>query len=199
MMMKETASPVRKCSVAMKLAGEVTGIVRDNLLDQLKSARCREGLTYFLLLIDSPGGSTRLGGELFEALTTASQERVIHLTTYNVGRTDSAALCLFCAGSRRATGENGTFLLHQARFLRWDGDPEEMRERGERDAVEQTNLMAEIVAKSTGQPLAIIRNILRAGENRDARYAKDLGLVHEIRPYPEEEGVGIVDLTKRHG
>jgi ATP-dependent protease ClpP protease subunit len=151
-MSKETATPFRKHTLVMKLSGEITGIVRDNLLDQLKDARSREGLTYFSLVIDSPGGSTRLGAELFFALTTAAQERVIHVTSYNVGRTDSAALCLFCAGSRRYVVNNGTFLLHEARFSHWNGDADEMRERGEQDAVEQTNLMVEIIATSTCSP-----------------------------------------------
>jgi ATP-dependent protease ClpP protease subunit len=105
-----------------------------------------------------------------------------------VGKTDSAAMCLFCAGDRRPSVENGTFLLHEARFSHWASDTEEMRERGERDAVEQTNMMAEIVAKATGQPPPIISDILRAGKNRDARYAKDLGLVHEIGPVAVHRG-----------
>jgi hypothetical protein len=67
-MNKEAISLAHKYRVAMELSGQMTGIVRDNLLDQLDHARSREGLTHFLLLIDSPGGSTRLGGELFEAL-----------------------------------------------------------------------------------------------------------------------------------
>jgi ATP-dependent protease ClpP protease subunit len=201
-MTQEESQPIlllRRGSVVLKVSGSITGIIRDNLLDQLNLARRAARVTDLILLIDSPGGAIHLGVELYEELTRAIREQVIALTTYNLANTDSTALYLFGAGSRRWAAATGTFLLHNADFVSWESDTEEMRENGLLAAAEQTSRMAKALAQLTGQRQTVIADILRAAKRRDAQYAKDLGLVHEIGSIQQEEGCRIADITKRRG
>jgi len=140
------------------------------------------------------GGATRLGTEMYEELSKATAEGVIALTTYNLCRTDSAAISVFCAGTRRWSAEHGTFLLHMARFPFWESDTAEIKGKALSEEAGQTSMMAEVIAKTTGKSREIIVDMLCAELRRSTQEAKSIGLVHEIGPYQQEEGCKVIEL-----
>jgi len=113
--------------------------------------KLKEGKNKFTILISSPGGTVFHGISAYNFLKGIPAEVITH----NFGSTDSIAICLFCAGSKRFCVPHGRFLIHGIGFDVSAGARFDEKSLGER----MTNLKNEreticrIIASSTGKKL----------------------------------------------
>jgi ATP-dependent protease ClpP protease subunit len=165
----------------------------DNL--DLLLRRCEPGeRRSFVLCINSEGGSTMLGERMYDRLRKAISEERIRLTTFNTGKTDSAAVSVFCAGEERIAAPDSAFLLHRAGFIQIEGEPQEgMHERIAEAQRIGTESMARVLGKAIGGDW--MATLLQ--ENRwTAAEALRLGIVTRIGTAPFGGAVENIELNR---
>ena len=68
----------------------------------------KQGVTNFIILISSPGGSVFHGLSAYNYLKGLPAT----ITTHNFGSVDSIGVVLYCGGSKRLSVPQARFLLH---------------------------------------------------------------------------------------
>jgi ATP-dependent protease ClpP protease subunit len=101
---------------ARLVLGVIGSVIREGVLQEIEHAMRGGRPRPLILLIDSPGGSPEIGIELYEKLTEACKSGALILTTCNMKKTESSAVCIYCAGQERWCGNRASFLLHEAAF-----------------------------------------------------------------------------------
>lgn len=157
-------------AVARRLLGVVNPAMREGVLNDIKEAKQSGRRTELVLLIDSPGGAPEVGIELYEKLTEACNSGVLALTTCNIKRTESSAVCIYCAGQIRWCGRRTSFLLHEAAFDprlndRWTASKIEdilmPQLRAEIPKLQRlTKRFVEIISLASGKPQSDVAKLL---------------------------------------
>ena len=158
------------------------------LEEELKAGRER-----FVILISSPGGSVLNGISAYNFLKGIPAE----ILTCNFGSTDSIAVCLFCAGSKRFCVPHGRFLIHGIGFDAPAGARFDEKSLGERiiNLRNERETICRIIADNTGKKLEDVEQDMFNGITLTAEQAKDYGLVHEIKSELFEKQAEIISIT----
>lgn len=154
--------------------------------------KLREGVTRFILLISSPGGTVFHGLSAYNFLKGIPAEVITH----NFGSVDSVATLLYCAGSKRLSVPHARFLLHGASA----GFPEktvleekQLEERLKGLKIDMENI-AGVIAASTGKSESDITRDMRERTTLNPEEAVKYGLVHEIKEELIEKGVELITI-----
>ncbi|HEX5057634.1 MAG TPA: ATP-dependent Clp protease proteolytic subunit [Gammaproteobacteria bacterium] len=143
-------------------------------------------------LISSGGGSVDSGVTLYNYLRALPVTVVMH----NVGSVDSIANAVFLAGQERYAMPASAFLLHG---VMWNFHEKstlsypQMQEIMSRfDAAEQ--LIARIIGENTKLTTEEVRALFRQGESKTPQFAKEKGMIHDIREVKIEAGSPIIAI-----
>jgi ATP-dependent protease ClpP protease subunit len=140
-----------------------------------------QGVPEVYLLLSTPGGSVMHGMNTYNVL----RGMPFKLITHNVGNVDSIGNVIFLAGAERYACQNACFMFHgvAAGIPPNQGRMEQKDLRERLDSVESDNRrIAQVIAERTqfADPGEIV-NLFIEARTRDAIYAKDRGIIHDIR------------------
>jgi ATP-dependent protease ClpP protease subunit len=145
---------------------------------------------YFLF--SSNGGFINPGVALYHYLKALPQETIMH----NAGGIDSVANAVFLAGKRRYAAPASSFLLHGVSWTFGQGAslnyPQMQEVISQLDAAER--LTARIMGEHTKLTEEEVRALFRQGESKDPEFAREKGMIHDIRPIQIEPGAPVHKL-----
>jgi len=145
---------------------------------------------YFLF--SSGGGSVDSGIMLYNYLRGLPLKIVMH----NIGSIDSIANAIFLAGQERYATPTSAFLLHGITWNFQHGAAlsyTQMQEQMSRfEAAEQ--LTAQIIGERTSLTPQEVRALFRQGESKPPAFAKEKGLIHEIKNVEITPGMPILSV-----
>jgi len=154
----------------------------------------QEGADKITVLISSPGGMVRDGISAYNYLKGIPAE----VTTHNYGQTDSIAIVIFCAGSKRYCSPNARFLIHGIGF---DAQPNQrfderaLRERL-REIENERVTISKIISENSTRSLKEIEEEMFQGVVWNPQEAMKYGLVHEIREQLFEKGAKVINVLE---
>jgi ATP-dependent Clp protease protease subunit len=153
--------------------------------------KMKQGVTQFIILISSPGGSVHHGLSAYNYLKGIPAD----ITTHNFGSVDSIGVVVFCGGKRRLSVPQARFLLHgvSASFQNERLEEKQLEERlkGLQNNVEN---IAKVIAENTKKSVQEIRDAILERTILNPEEAKAWGLVHEIKSELFEAGLEIIQI-----
>lgn len=159
-----------------------------NAVDQ----KMKQGITDFIILISSPGGSVFHGLSAYNYLKGLPAS----ITTHNFGSVDSMGIVLYCAGSKRLSVPQARFLLHGVRSgFKGEQNLEEpqLEERLKELRIDMENI-AKVIAANTGKSVEDVTNAMLERTTLNPEEAKSWGLVHEIKSQLFEAGSEVISI-----
>lgn len=132
---------------------------------------------YFLLA--SPGGDVNAGIAFYNFLKAIPVKVVMH----NIGTIDSIATVIFTAGDERYANPHTSFLFHGAGMGINQGSVfslGQLREQVSRLSKDQDKISG-IICENTKLNKNEINNLFIEGESKDTFFAKDKGIINDIR------------------
>ena len=138
-----------------------------------------KGVETIHLALSSPGGSVLAGINAYNVLRALP----VKLVTHNSGSVNSIGNVVFLAGDERYAAPNSSFTFHgvgfdvtnQMRFER-----KHLRERLDSLEADERKIGA-IIAERTALSEAEVSELFLGAVTRDPNYARDKGIVHEVR------------------
>ncbi len=161
------------------------------LMDAVEQGLNR-GATKFVLLISSSGGRVLAGVTGYNFLRGIPAV----VETHNFGSTESIALVLFCAGTKRWSVPHATFLLHGVRANFPQGaalEEKQLEERLKGLRLDMENI-AGIIAATTGKSEGEIMKAMAERTVLNPEQAVAYGLVHGIKEALFEPGAELVSI-----
>lgn len=154
--------------------------------------KLKMGKTVFTILISSPGGQVSAGISIYNFLKGIPAEVITH----NFGQSDSIAVTIFCAGSKRYCTPDSRFLIHGVGFNTIQGERFDERLVGEKlealknDRVTISKIISENSKKSTKE----IEDDMLQGVVWVPEQAIANGLVHETKKELFERGADVIQI-----
>jgi len=159
-----------------------------NAIDQ----KMKQGISDFIILISSPGGSVIHGLSAYNYLKGLPAT----ITTHNFGSVDSIGVVLYCAGSKRLSVPQARFLLHgvNAQFAQKQSlEEKQLEERLKGLRIDIENI-AKVIAANTGKSVEDVTNAMLERTTLNPEEAQSWGLVHEIKSQLFEAGSEVVSI-----
>ena len=157
-------------------------------------AQCANlGVHEVYLLLSTPGGSVMNGLNLYNVLKGMPFE----FTTHNVGNVDSIGNVIFLAGAKRYATPHSTFMFHGVGFNAGNAqrfEEKTLRERLDGIVSDQRRIGA-IITQYSSITESEVADLFLQGQTRDAQFAVDKGIVHEIRDVQIPTGAPVVTLV----
>ena len=173
--------------------GPITAATMSNLMAIIDRFE-RKGQTDITLNISSTGGDLNAALSAYQYL----KGRPINLTTHNFGTVDSAAVVLFCAGSKRLSTPLSRFVIHEPVIA--FSQPGNLNETQLNERLlrirQETDVMATVLSEVTKGSIEAARGWIRNSAVWTARQALDHKLVHEIRTEIQVTGFGPMQATQ---
>lgn len=145
------------------------------------------------LLLNTVGGSVMNGLNLYNVLRGMPFELIIH----NVGSVNSVGNTIFLAGDKRYAVPNATFMFHGVGFTFSQGqrlEEKDIREKLEGVLREQKKI-GDIILQHTNLTDNEIKGLFRQAQTKDAHFAMDKGIIHEIRDIQIPVGCPVISLA----
>lgn len=153
-----------------------------------------KGVKTLYLLMSTPGGRVMNGINLY-AVLRALPSKII---THNVGAVDSIGNAVFLAGDERYANPEATFMFHGVGL-----------EVNAKTKLEEKNLLEQLGAlradkkkitdiirdRASFTNEAEIDELFLQAATRDAEFAKDCGIIHDIREAQIPAGAPVVQLV----
>jgi ATP-dependent Clp protease protease subunit len=118
--------------------------------------------------------------------------------THNHGQTDSVAVVVFCAGSKRYCSSNARFLIHGIGFDAQPNQRFDERFLGERleGLRNDRETISKIISENSNRSLKEVEEDMFRGVVWSSQQAIDFGLVHEIKGQLFEKGADVVSIVE---
>ena len=148
------------------------------LVNKLAEVHAASPDSQIVLMMNSDGGMVAAGVSAYHILRGLG----FPLTTVNIGRVDSIANVLFLAGDRRICHQGATFMWHSIGFNQTEPvrlDMSFLRQKIGGIVADHRKIGA-VVEERTSLAMEDIVNLLGAEVVKDARWALEVGMVHEI-------------------
>ena len=176
--------------VVIKFFAPVIDVTINALMDAIDK-NMKQGVTQFIILISSPGGSVLHGLSAYNYLKGLP----VTISTHNFGSVDSIGVVVFCGGSKRLSVPQARFLLHgvSAGFQKERLEEKQLEERlkGLQDNVEN---IAKVIAANTSKSVQDVRDAILERTILNPEEAKAWGLVDEIKAELFEEGSEVISI-----
>ena len=119
------------------------------------------------------------------------------LVTHNVGNVDSIGNVVFLAGKERYAAPNATFMFHGVGFAIPPNKTLEEKDCRERlsGILSDQARMGNIIATHTNLSEGEIAKLFKEAQTKDANFAVDKGIIHEIRELQITAGCPIISLV----
>lgn len=141
----------------------------------------QQGATKVYIAMHSPGGQVISGIMMYNLLKSLPLE----VTTHNIGNVDSIANAVFLAGSKRYACSAATFMFHGVGFDLTN--PQRLEEKaleGMLDTViAEHKRISSIMSAAAGIAFEDCMALFKEQKTRDAAWAKEQGIVAEIREF----------------
>jgi len=151
------------------------------------------GVRQVYLILNTPGGFVANGLNLYNML----QGMPFELTTHNAGNVDSIGNVIFLAGTIRYATSNATFMFHGVGFD--ITSKQRLEEKGLRELMGTVNSdqrrIGSIIAQHTNLSTREIAELFREAKTKDASWAINKGIVHEIRDVQIPAGCPVISLV----
>jgi len=176
--------------VVIKFFAPVIDVTINALMDAIDQ-KMKKGVTEFIILISSPGGSVLHGLSAYNYLKGLP----VTITTHNFGSVDSIGVILFCGGSRRLSVPQARFLLHgvSAGFQNERLEEKQLEERLKGLKIDLENI-AKVIAANTGKTVQDVTNAMLERTTLNPDEAKAWGLVHEVKVELFEAGSEVISI-----
>lgn len=178
-------------AVVIKFFAPVIDVTINALMDAIDQ-RMKQGITNFVILISSPGGSVFHGLSAYNYLKGIPAK----ITTHNFGSVDSIGVILYCGGSKRLSVPQARFLLHGVRAnfpQRVSLEEKQLEERLKGLRIDIENI-AKVVAANTGKSIKEVTNAMLERTTLNPEEAQAWGLVHEIKSELFEAGSEVISI-----
>jgi len=145
------------------------------------------------LLISTPGGFVANGLNLYNILKGMPLE----LTTHNVGNVDSIGNIVFLAGSKRYATASATFMFHGVGFNIDQSQRLEEKDFRERldGLLSDQKRIGDIISQHSGLTEEEVADLFLQAQTKDANFAVEKGIIHEIRDVQIPAGVPVISLV----
>ncbi|MBE9514408.1 MAG: ATP-dependent Clp protease proteolytic subunit [Chloroflexi bacterium] len=180
--------------VAIRFFAPVIDVAVNALIDAVDQ-KMKQGITDFIILISSPGGSVIHGLSAYNYLKGLP----VSITTHNFGSVDSIGIVLYCAGSRRLSVPQARFLLHgvNAQFKgNQSFEEKQLEERLKGLKIDIENI-AKVIAANTGRRVEDVTDAMLERTTLNPEEARSWGLVHEIRAQLFEAGTEVISIQSQ--
>ena len=177
--------------VVIKFFAPVIDVTINALMNAIDQ-KMKQGSTYFIVLISSPGGSVFHGLSAYNYLKGLPAE----ITTHNFGSVDSIGVVLYCGGSKRFSVPQARFLLHgvTANFEQKTSlEEKQLEERLKGLKIDIENI-AKVIAENTGKSVEEVTDAMLERTTLNPDEAKTWGLVHEIKSELFEAGSEVISI-----
>ena len=150
------------------------------------------GKTSITILISSSGGQVSAGISIYNFLKGLPAEVITH----NFGQSDSIAVTIFCAGSKRYCTPDSRFLIHGIGFDGAQGQRFDERLLGERlEGLKNERItISKIISENSKKSTKEIEEDMFKGVVWTAEQAVANGLVHQIKKELFERGADVVQV-----
>jgi ATP-dependent Clp protease protease subunit len=160
------------------LGAPIDDVVANDVMAQLICLESTDPDRDIIIYINSPGGS-------FTALTAIYDTMVFvrpEIQTVCMGQAASAAAVLLAAGAKgkRFALQNARILIHQPSGGTDHAQQISDLEIQAREILRMRDLMEEILARHTGQPIETVRADVERDKIMTAEQAKEYGIVDEV-------------------
>jgi len=177
--------------VVIKFFAPVVEITINSLMSAIDQ-KMKQGVTNFIILISSPGGSVFHGLSAYNYLKGIPAK----ITTHNFGSVDSIGVVLYCGGSKRLSVPQARFLLHgvSANFPQQVSlEEKQLEERLKGLRIDIENI-AKVIAANTGKSVKEVTDAMLERTTLNPEEAQTWGLVHEIKPELFEAGSEVISI-----
>jgi len=162
-----------------------------NVIDQ----KMKQGVTNFIILISSPGGSVFHGLSAYNYLKGLPAT----ITTHNFGSVDSIGVILYCGGSKRLSVPQARFLIHgvNVNFPQKASLEEKQLEEKLKGLKIDIENISKVIAENTGKNVEDVTNAMLERTTLNPDEAKSWGLVHEIKSKLFEIGSEVISIQSQ--
>lgn len=145
------------------------------------------------ILLSTPGGNVREGLNLYNVLKGMPFE----LITHNVGEVNSVGNTIFLAGKRRYATPNSTFMFHGVGFTLSQNQRFEEKDLRERltGILRDQERIGSIISQHTNLSTKEIAGLFREAQTKDASFALEKGIIHEIKDVQLVQGSPVISLV----
>ena len=182
-----------KKEVYVSFSAEVNPTSTEGLL-RACSELSNKGADAIHLMLTTPGGSVMHGFNIFHVLRALPCE----IVTYNVGAVNSIGNVVFLAGDRRYAAEESTFMFHGVGF-NVDGkvrlDERVLVERLDGLRADQRKIAQVLHDRASFPDTTEIEKLFLNAATGDAQFAKDRGIIDEIRQAKVPKGTTVIQLV----
>jgi ATP-dependent protease ClpP protease subunit len=156
-------------------------------------AQIAQGASELYFLFSTPGGQVAQGITLYNTLKALPVPTIMH----NVGNVDSIGNAIFLAGKTRYACQSATFMFHgvgldlSAGFRLEQAKAEELLA----SILAEQKKIGTVIAHETSLIGKDINGLFRKAQTKDAHFALNKGLIHEIREAQIPVGAPVVPLV----
>ncbi|MBU4313601.1 MAG: ATP-dependent Clp protease proteolytic subunit [Actinobacteria bacterium] len=177
--------------VVIKFFAPVNDVTINALMNAIDQ-KMKQGVTNFVILISSPGGSVFHGLSAYNYLKGLPAT----ITTHNFGSVDSIEVVLYCGGLKRLSVPHARFLLHSvnANFPQEASlEEKQLEERLKGLKIDIENI-SKVIAANTGKNVKDVTDAMLERTTLNPDEAKSWGLVHEIKSELFEVGSEVISI-----
>jgi len=176
--------------VVIKFFAPIIDTTINALMDAVDQ-KLRRGISNFIILISSPGGSVFHGLSAYNYLKGIPAK----IITHNFGSVDSIGVVLFCAGLKRLSVPQARFLLHGVRtsFRNESLEEKQLEERLKGLRIDIENI-AKVISENTNKNIEEVIAAMSERTTLNPEEAKAWGLVHEIKSNLFEAGSEVISI-----
>jgi ATP-dependent Clp protease, protease subunit len=178
-------------AVVIKFFAPVIDITVNALMEAIDQ-KVRQGVTNFMILISSPGGSVFHGLSAYNYLKGLP----VKITTHNFGSVDSIGVVLYCGGSERKSVPQARFLLHGVSLTfeqKTSLEEKQLEEKLKGLRIDIENI-AKVIAANTGKSVKEVTDAMLERTTLNPEEAQSWGLVHEIKSELFEAGSEVISI-----
>jgi ATP-dependent Clp protease protease subunit len=176
--------------VVIKFFAPIIDVTINALMNAIDN-KLKQGVSQFIILISSPGGSVMHGLSAYNYLKGLP----VTIVTHNFGSVDSIGVVVFCGGGTRLSVHQARFLLHgvSAGFQNERLEEKQLEERLKGLKIDMENI-AKVIAANTGRTVAEVTNAMLERTTLNPEEAKEWGLVDKIETGLFEAGSEVISI-----
>lgn len=187
-----TASPPD--TVYISFCAEINPTTTEVLLKACTDLSNNKDVQTIYLLLSTPGGAVMNGIAIYNTLRALRPK----IVTHNVAAVDSIGTVVFLAGEERYANPGTTFMFHGVGVQ--VAQPVRLQQRDLLDRLDavradQKKIASIIRSRTTFGSDKEIGDLFLKAATKDAEFAKDRGIIHEIREAKVPDGVPVLQLV----
>ncbi len=177
--------------VYISFSADVNQKTTENLIG-ICAQKLGEGFTEIYLLLSTLGGNVINGINLYNVL----RGMPVKWITHNVGAVNSIGNVLFLVGEERYACPQSSFMFHGVGF---DVQKERLEEKQLREKLDviknDQDKIGEIITQRTRINTDEIAKLFREVATKDVLYAKEKGIIHDVRELIVPKGAPVIQLV----